>query len=136
MHVLLGTLNPAAGQPDWQGRADVHYMLLWDSNSLPPVDYEVVGCGISELPVETCKSQAGGGDFPLHVYHNHSPTTNLTPHRRKLLLRALWAHVTAKTSVAQPAVVFGVDFNCTDVQWIACIEHIMTPQDSRRTLLQ
>jgi hypothetical protein len=42
--------------------------------------------------------------------------------------------VTAKSSVAQPAVVFGGDFNCNPLQWVTCFEHNMNTQAARRTV--
>ena len=59
---------------------------------------------------------------PLHVYHNHSPSSEngvLTPERKSLIFSTLWRHVLEKDprSAAQPATVFGGDFNCTPLQW-------------------
>ena len=138
MDELVDTLDQRrAGRPAWKGKTDAHYTFLWDSRSLPVVDYGMVRSGIEEHPyrkVQYLHLQPEGGYLPLRLYHNHSPSTNLTPHRPKLVLQPLWAHVTAKTSVAQPAGVFAGDFNCQPVEWTACFTNIVYSQASRRTV--
>ena len=52
---------------------------------------------------------------------------------RKVLMRTLWIHVMTKSSVAQPAVVFGGDFNCTQIQWTFCLR-VMPNNASRKTV--
>jgi hypothetical protein len=84
---LLRELNQrSAERPAWEGRTGVHKIFLWNSRRLRLLDYEVVSCGIQEHPwrkSQYFQLQAKGSDFPLHVYHNHSPTTNLTLGRKK-----------------------------------------------------
>ena len=49
MSELLHHLNQcSAEQPAWEGRTDAHYIFLWNLNSLPLVDCDVVSCGITE----------------------------------------------------------------------------------------
>ena len=87
MSVLLGHLNQgSAGQPAWEGRTDIHYIFLWKSNRLGLVNYEVVSCGIMNEPRRKCQYfefQPEGSNVPLHVYHNHAPTTGLTLNKKK-----------------------------------------------------
>ena len=135
---LLRELNQgSAEQPAWEGKTDVHYIFLWNSSSLHLLDYQVLSCGIPEHPwrkSQYFQLQAKGVDFPLHVYHNHSPSTGLTLPRRKLVVKSLWDHATSKSTVAQPVVVLGGDFNCTPLQWASCFQHIMSTQAARRTV--
>ena len=49
-------------------------------------------------------------------------------------MRAFWNDVLTKTSVAQPAVVFGGDFNCTPVQWTLCVQELHHSHASRKTV--
>ena len=43
MKELLAQLNQrSAAQPAWRGMTDVHYIFLWNSNTLSLLDYEVV----------------------------------------------------------------------------------------------
>ena len=114
MSELLGQLNQgSAEQSAWEGRTDVHYIFLWNSNRLRLVNYEAIGCGITEhrnRRAQYFELHSTENDFPLHLYHNHSPCPHLTVPRKKNIVRSLWNHVTTKSSVAQPAVVFGGDF--------------------------
>ena len=91
MKELLAHLNRgSAGQPAWEGKTDVHYIFMWKSNSLELVTYEVVSCGIETEPTRSgqyFQFQPKGSDAPLHVYHNHSPSsrsTRLTQGRKKI----------------------------------------------------
>ena len=127
----------SAEQPAWEGRTDVHYIFLWNSNRLRLVNYEVISCGITEHPnrrAQYFELHSTENDFPLHLYHNHSPSPHLTVPRRKTIVRSFWNHVITKSSVAQPAVVFGGDFNCTSIQWTQCLSGINDSQASRRTV--
>ena len=137
MSALLGHLNQgSAEQPAREGRTDAHYIFIWNSNSLRLVNYEVVSCGIREEPSrrgQYFEFQPKGTDVPLHVYHNHSPSTRLTLGKRKTLMKTFWNHVSTKTSVAQPAVIFGGDFNCTPIQWTICVKD-MQQKPSRKTV--
>ena len=86
MSELLAKLDQgSAGQPAWEGRTSVHYIFLWNSNRLRLVTYEVISCGITEHPnrrAQYFELHSTENDFPLHLYHNHSPSTKLTLARR------------------------------------------------------
>ena len=87
MSELLGQLNQGrAEQSAWEGRTDVHYISLWNSSRLRLVNYEVISCGITEHPnrrAQYFELHSTENDFPLHLYHNHSPSPTLTLARRK-----------------------------------------------------
>ena len=138
MSELLAQLNRgSAAQPAWQGRTDAHYIFLWNSNRLCLVDYEVVSCGIKSEPSRTgqyFKFQPRGSDVHLHVYHNHAPSTKLTLGKKKATMKAFWTHVMAKSSVAQPAVVFGGDYNCRPLHWTMCLTEMNSSMNSRKTV--
>ena len=128
MAELLQALNGSTEQPVWDGRADVHYIFLWNTSSLQLRDYEVVSCGINDHPWRKAQyiqfTTASDGE-PLHIYHNHSPSNtkggkHLTLARRKSILVNLWDHVRRRSNAEQPAVVFGGDYNCTPVEWALC----------------
>ena len=46
----------------------------------------------------------------------------------------MWHHVAKKSSAAQPAVLFGGDFNCSPLEWGACFKALMKTQSARRTV--
>ena len=128
MAELLQALNGSAEQPVWDGRADVHYIFLWNTSSLQLRDYEVVSCGINDHPWRKAQyiqfTTASDGE-PLHIYHNHSPSNtkggkHLTLALRKCIFVNLWEHVRRKSNAEQPAVVFGGDYNCTPLEWTLC----------------
>ena len=128
MAELLQALNGSTEQPVWDGRADVHYIFLWNTSSLQLRDYEVVSCCINDHPWRKAQyiqfTTASDGE-PLHIYHNHSPSNqrggkHLTLARRKSILVNLWEHVRRRSNAEQPAVVFGGDYNCTPVEWALC----------------
>ena len=122
MNIILDELNAdSAAQPVWIGKADVHYIFVWNTNVLTCLLYEVISCGIEEQAERKAqyfqfviRSQlwmALDGDT-LHVIHNHSPSSDvrkLTVDRRKQICSTCWLHVANKSSDAQPAVVFGGD---------------------------
>ena len=49
-------------------------------------------------------------------------------------MRTFWSDVLTKSSVAQPAVVFGGDFNCTLVQWTLCLKDMHHSHASKKTV--
>ena len=49
-------------------------------------------------------------------------------------MKAFWKHVITKSSVAQPAVVFGGDFNCSPVQWTICLQEMHLFRSSMKTV--
>ena len=138
MSELLHHLNQcSAEQPTWEGRANAHYIFLWNSNRLPLVDYDVVSCGITEEPIrrrQYFEFQPKRSDVPLHVYHNHAPSAKLSLGKRKTTMKAFWKHVITKSSVEQPAVVFGGDFNCSPVQWTICLQEMHLFRSSMKTV--
>ena len=111
MPELLNHLKQgSAKQPAWDGRTDSHYIFLWNSNTLLLVKYARVSCGIKEEPTregQYFEFLPKGSAVPLHVYHNHSPSQRLTLEKRKTIMHTFWHHVISKSSVAQPAVIFG-----------------------------
>ena len=142
---LLSSLNSSAARPAssaWVGRSDGHYIFVWNSNKLVLKDYEFVSCGIKDHPWRRCqylKFQCADSldTPPLHVIHNHSPSSRnsvLTDERRKHVFSNLWNHVLQRSSVAQPAAIFGGDFNCNPLQWVNCLAHAMETQASRRSV--
>ena len=139
MNELVVALNDSAEQPVWEGRADVHYICLWNTTKLILKDYEVVSCGIHEHAWRRAQyfqfAVVPDGE-PLHVYHNHSPQSNknLTNGRKKRIVKTLWDHVLTKASAAQPAVLFAGDFNCTPLEWTMCFNYVEHTQASRRTV--
>ena len=137
MSELLEHLNQgSAEQPAWEGKTDVHYIFLWNSNSLCLIEYEVVSCGIQQDPLrrgQYFKFQPKGSEVPLHIYHNHSPTTKLTMPKKRTIMKTFWNHVLAKSSDAHPAVVFGGDYNCTPFLWTICLTEMEKPA-SRKTV--
>jgi len=49
MKIILDELNAdSAAQPVWTGKADVHYIFVWNTNVLTCLLYEVISCGIQE----------------------------------------------------------------------------------------
>ena len=98
---------------------------------------ELIGCGIVKVfalcQTSTLEAQivfrhpddavtVTNGE-KLHVFHNHSPSSDkrrLTSDQRKRLTSTFWLHVVKKTSAAQPAVVFGGDFNNSPLEWGTC----------------
>jgi hypothetical protein len=144
MQHLLLAMNGSAEQPAWAARSDGHYIFLWNTNKLFLNDYEVVTCGIVEHPWRKAQYlQFQNPDLPegppLHICHCHSPSSDanaLTLARRKRTFSALWTHVLRKDSAwpAQPAAVFGGDFNNTMLQWTQCFKDAMNTQASRRTV--
>ena len=49
-------------------------------------------------------------------------------------MKTFWNDVITKSSVAEPAVVFGGDFNCTPVQWTLCVQELHHSHASRKTV--
>ena len=47
-------------------------------------------------------------------------------------MKAFWTHVMAKSSVAQPAVVFGGDYNCKPLHWTMCLTEMNISMNSRK----
>ena len=141
----LSLLNSSAAQPAssaWLGRSDGHYIFVWNSNKLVRKDYEFLSCGIKEHPWRRCQDlefQCADSSHtpPLHLIHNHSPsskTSVLTDERRKHIFSNLWDHVLQRSSVAQPAAIFGGDLNCKSLQWVNCFKHAMGTKASRRSV--
>ena len=126
-----------SAQPVWTGKADVHYIFVWNTNALTCNLYEVISCGIQEHGFRKAQYfqfvMSSDGDT-LHVFHNHSPSPNLTDGRRKRICSTFWHHVAGKSSAEQPAVVFGGDFNCSPVMWGLCFKELMSTQSARRTV--
>ena len=137
------SVDSSAARPAWTGRSDGHYIFVWNSSRLLLTDYEYVSCGIKEqtwrmaqyLQFKCAESQ---DDPPLHVCHNHSPSSNgqLTDGRRKRIFRSLWAHAMQNDygSGSQPVAVFAGDFNCKPLQWIQCLQYVMEAWASRRSV--
>ena len=91
---------------------------------------------------------------PLHVCHCHSPSSDnqketptqeqiirkLTDERRAKIFEALWNQVEKNNprehpcSVAEPAAIFGGDFNSTDLEWAHVLEKAWKTQASRRSI--
>ena len=141
MKLILGELNAdSAEHPVWIGKTDVHYIFVWNTNALTCLLYEVISCGIEEQAARKAQYfqfvTALGGET-LHVFHNHSPSSDarsLTNGRRKRICSTCWHHVATRTSAAQPAVVFGGDFNCSPLEWGLCLKDLMETQSARRTV--
>ena len=141
MKRILDELNAdSAAHPVWIGKADVHYIFVWNTNALTCLLYEVISCGIKEQAARKAQYfqfvTVVAGET-LHVFHNHSPSSDarsLTDGRRKRICSTCWHHVAKKTSAAQPAVVFGGDFNCSPVEWGLCFKDLMETQSARRTV--
>jgi hypothetical protein len=73
----------------------------------------------------------------LHLIHNHSVSSercSLTVDRRKRICTTLWHYVADKSSAAQPAVLFGGDFNCSLFEWTLCFSELLGTQSARRTV--
>ena len=145
MRHLLSSLNSSAARPAssaWAGRSDGHYIFVWNSNKLVLKDYEFVSCGIEEHSWRRAQylqfQCADSLDTPpLHLIHNHSPSSRssgLTDERRQRIFSNLWDHVLERSSVAQPAAIFGGDFNCNSLQWVTCFKHAMRTRASRRSV--
>ena len=132
MSQLLGHLNQgSAERPAWEGKTDVHYIFMWKPNSLHLLDYEVVSCGVNTEPYrrgQYFQFQPTGSAVPLHVYHNHSPSPRLTLAKKKTIMKTFWRHVMTKSSVAQPGVVFGGDYNCKIMEWTICMSNYSSIQ--------
>ena len=131
MRDILLVLNDSAEQPVWAGKADVHYIFVWNTNALTCLLYEVISCGIQEQPERKAQYfqfvTVMGGET-LHVFHNHSPASkkyNLTIDRRKRICSTFWHHAARKSSAARPAVLFSGDFNCTPLEWGACFKDLI-----------
>ena len=141
MRHLLSSLN-SSPLLAWVGRSDGHYIFVWNSNKLVLKDYAFVSCGIQEHSWRRCQylqfQCADSLDTPaLHLIHNHSPSSRnsvLSDERRKRVFSNLWDHVLQKSSVAQPAAIFGGDFNCNTLQWVNCFKHAMGTRASRRSV--
>ena len=141
MKLILDELNAdSAAQPVWIGKADVHYIFVWNTDALTCLLYEVISCGIQEQGERKAQYfqfvTVMGGET-LHVFHNHSPSSdlrNLTIGRRKRICSTFWHHAARKSSAAQPAVLFSGDFNCSPVEWGACFTDLIKTQSARRTV--
>ena len=127
----------------WTGKADVHYIFVWNTSALTCLHYEVISCGIPEQAerkaqyFQFVRVRPQKQPETLHIIHNHSPASKqrrLTVGRRKLICSTCWHHVARKSSAAQPAVVFGGDFNCSPLQWTACFNDLKHHQSARRTV--
>ena len=123
MRRILKELNAdTASQAVWIGKADVHYIFVWNTDALTCLLHEVISCGIevqAERRAQYFQFVTVMGGETLHVLHNHSPSSDkhkLSSARRLLICSTLWHHVARKSSAAQPAVLFGGDFNCTPLQ--------------------
>ena len=140
-------LNTSATQFVWAGRCDGHYIFLWNTTKLHLKKYEYISCNIKEHPWRKCQylqfqHPSALEALPLHICHNHNPAskrTVLTSDRRSRIFASLWSHVLQNHSAdpgsaAQPAAVFGGDFNCNAVQWTVCFKDAMSTQASRRTV--
>ena len=76
--------DSSAARPAWDGRSNGHYIFVWNSSRLVLTEYEYVSCGIKEhhwrmaqyLQFQCAESQGGP---PLHVCHNHSPSSSNSP---------------------------------------------------------
>ena len=120
MNEILAILNDGAAHPDWTGRTDAHYIFLWMASLLKLGEYELIGCGIGEHGCRKAQylqfvTQDDGQ--PLHVIHNHSPCPHLTNGRRKRMVKHLFRHCLNESSAAQPAIIFGGDYNSNSTQW-------------------
>ena len=147
MNIILDELNAdSAAQPVWIGKADVHYIFVWNTNVLTCLLYEVISCGIEEqaerkaqyfqFVIRSQHWMALDGDT-LHLIHNHSVSSdrcNLTVDRRKRICTTFWHYVADKSSAAQPAVLFGGDFNCSRFEWTLCFTELLRTQSARKTV--
>ncbi len=106
----------------------------------------MISCGIQEqaerkaqylqFVVRSQHGMALDGDT-LHVMHNHSVSSdrcNLTVDRRKRICTTFWHYVANKSSAAQPAVLFGGDFNCLPFEWTVCFTEMLGTQSARSTV--
>jgi len=140
MNIILDELNAdSAAQPVWIGKADVHYIFVWNTNVLTCLLYEVISCGIqeqAERKAQYFQFVILDGDT-LHVIHNHSVSSDrctLTVDRRKRICSTFWHYVADKSSAAQPAVLFGGDFNCSRFEWTLCFTELLKTESARRTV--
>ena len=78
MSELLRLLNQgSAEQPAWQGMTDVHYIFLWNSNSLRLVNYEVVSCGIETDPLEAANTLSSSPKEAMNFFTSTTTTVRL-----------------------------------------------------------
>ena len=137
MRDILDALHDTAAQPVWDGKVDAHYIFCWKTDVLKLCEYEVVPCGITEHSyrrAQYLQFRSGPDGEPLHIYHNHSPSRNrtLSDDRRKRILQHLYGHLGAKSSAAQPAAVFGGDWNSTQLQWEAQFASMPMSDETRK----
>ena len=124
MKLILDALNvDSAGQPVWIGKADVHYIFVWNTDVLTCLLYEVISCGIEEHPerkAQYFEFVTVMCDETLHVFHTHHPsskTKNLTIDRRKRSCTTFWRHVARKSSTAPMEVMQPRASSCTRRRW-------------------
>ena len=48
MMTILSELNESDARHFWTGKADIHYIFIWNTDALQCCDYEVISCGIEE----------------------------------------------------------------------------------------
>ena len=78
MTTILSKLNESDTRHFWTGKADVHYIFIWNTDALQCCDYEVISCGIEEQverKAQYFQFQTVPNGEPLHIYHNHSPSS-------------------------------------------------------------
>ena len=144
---IMQSVLTSLGKAVWEGRCDGHYIFLWNKIAMQLKRYEYIDCGIIEHAWRRAQhfqfQYPGCQDEPsLHLIHCHSPSShgNLTNDRRTKIFGNLWRHVLRRdreaTSIAlrgnghsaQPAVIFGGDFNCLEWQWSQCLQNAMNAE--------
>lgn len=161
MQDILMTLNSSAEQPAsygnssaeqhaWEGKADGHYIFVWNSQRLKEETYEYASCGIDEQPWRMFQylrftNREPYNAPPLHVIHCHSPSSKNSPlgnniGKRSRIFRTLWKYVMsaqASSGYADftlPVAVFGGDFNCSKSQWTVCLSNETETETSRKSV--
>ena len=83
--------DSSSAPPLWTGRSDGHYIFIWNSSRLLLKVYDYISCGVTEhiwRKTQYFQFQCAESpdDPPLHVCHNHSPSSKnetLTLERKK-----------------------------------------------------
>ena len=141
MHVILRELNETGEESGyWAGETDLHYIFLWNTRALKMIHYSVISCGIpsqSYRQAQYFKFHSTLKQKELHIVHNHSPSSGkkkLTMQRREDICTTLWNHVLANSNAAQPAALFGGDFNCSILEWNLCLKNVHKSWSTRRSV--
>ena len=119
---LLQYLNRGAAQPAWAGLAAAHYIFIYSLASRFRVSsHALLSCDIPSQPyrqalhVVLAHPDTGAKIF---LYINHSPSSRSCPlnlSRKRTILQTLLKHAHSTSGAEQPAIVFGGDYNCTEM---------------------